>query len=406
MKRPSDDFDRIFFIALVLLLAIGIAVVYSACQGGEDLGPGSDLWQKQIVFALIGLIAFGICAAVPHELWERIAPGLYIVAIVTLVAVLLIGSSAGGARRWIALGGFRFQPSEFGKFATILFLARVLALRRRPTESIWGMMVPALICLVPAGLVLKEPDLGTALVYLAFCLPMLYWSGVSFPYLLLCSSPLISVLCATNLFSWIGFTIFLLALAYFTKAMLLDKIVYGSLSIFAGIVTPLLWHHLEPYQQQRFIAFLDPTRYSSGAGYQIIQSKVAVGSGGLVGVGYLDGTQKGLAFLPARHTDFIFSVVGEEFGFLGTIIVVALFTTLLVRGYWIAAGSRDPFPGLVVVGILSMLTFQVFLNIGMALGLVPVTGVPLPILSYGGTSLMSTLAALGLVMGAALRRRI
>ncbi len=404
--RRRDDFDWIFFGALLALLVIGIAVVYSACQGGDDLGPGSDLWMKQIIFAMIGLVAFTVCAAIPHELWERAAPVFYVVSLVLLVAVLVVGSSAGGAKRWIVLGAIRFQPSELGKFATVLFLAFVLARRRRPPESVREMILPALVCLVPAALVLKEPDLGTALVYLSFCLPMLYWSGASLPVLLLASSPILSVICATNLWSWIAFTIFLIFLAWRSRATLLDKIAAGVLSVAAGIATPVLWNHLEPYQQQRFIAFLDPTRYSSGAGYQIIQSKVAVGSGGLMGVGYLEGTQKGLAFLPARHTDFIFSVVGEEFGFLGTTIVLGLFVLLLVRGFWIAAGSRDPFPGLVVVGILSMLTFQVFVNLGMALGLVPVTGVPLPILSYGGTSLMSTLAALGLVMSAAIRRRI
>jgi rod shape determining protein RodA len=173
-----------------------------------------------------------------------------------------------------------------------------------------------------------------------------------------------------------------------------------------GIATPILWGHLQPYQQQRIVAFLDPARYSSGAGYQIIQSKVAIGSGGLFGVGFLEGTQKGLAFLPARHTDFIFSVVGEEFGFVGTLVVVALFMLLIVRGLRIAAGSRDPFGGLVVVGILSMLAFQTFLNIGVTVGLVPVTGLPLPIYSYGGTSLLSTLTALGVVVGVGLRRRL
>lgn len=404
--KPRSDFDNIFFGLLLSLVVIGIAVVYSACQGGEDLGPGSDLWIKQIVFALAGFGAFAVFAMAPPALWERLAPIIYVVSLVGLIAVLFVGSSAGGARRWIAMGGFRFQPSEFGKFATILFLAFVLARKKRESDTLMSVLVPALVCLVPAVLVLKEPDLGTALVYLSICLPMLYWSGVSFPYLLLCSSPMISVICAVNLFSWIAFSVFLIALTYRSRAMLLDKIVFGTLAVVAGIVTPALWNHLEPYQQQRFIAFLDPTRYSSGAGYQIIQSKVAIGSGGLVGVGYLEGTQKGLAFLPARHTDFIFSVVGEEFGFLGTSIVLALLTALLLRGYWIAASCRDPFAGLVVIGVLSMITFQATVNIGMALGLFPVTGVPLPIVSYGGTSLISTLAALGLVMSAALRRRI
>jgi rod shape determining protein RodA len=243
-------------------------------------------------------------------------------------------------------------------------------------------------------------------VFLAAVPPILYWSGVSIPYLMLAASPVLSVICAVSLPSWIAFTVLLLLLAYFVRAVVLEKIVYVTLAVVTGIVTPILWGSLEPYQQQRIVAFLDPARYSSGAGYQLIQSKVAIGSGGLNGVGFLEGTQKGLAFLPARHTDFIFSVIGEEFGFLGTITVVALFTILLVRGYRIAAGARDPFAGLAVIGILSMLAFQIFLNLGVTVGLVPVTGLPLPIYSYGGTSLLATLASLGIVVGVGLHRRL
>jgi rod shape determining protein RodA len=330
---------------------------------------------------------------------------LWILAIVLLVGVLAIGTSGGGATRWISVGGFRFQPSEPAKLATILFLARYLAGRRRPIDSLPGLAVPALLAIVPMALVLREPDLGTALVFLVVLPPLLYWSGVPFWYLLLAASPIVSVVSASSLPSWIVFTVGLLALAYFTRVLLLEKIVWVSLSVLAGIVTPVLWGRLASYQQQRILAFLDPTRFRSGAGYQIIQSKVAIGSGGFDGVGFLEGTQKGLAFLPARHTDFIFSVVGEELGFLGTIVVLGLFTVLIVRGLRIAAAARDPFAGLTVVVILSILAFQVFVNIGVTLGLVPVTGLPLPIFSYGGTSLISTLGGLGIVLGVGLRRR-
>jgi rod shape determining protein RodA len=328
------------------------------------------------------------------------------VSLLLLVSVLIAGSSAGGARRWILFGSFRFQPSEFAKLATILLLARTLAGRRHPADNLVALFVPLVVMLLPMAIVLKQPDLGTALVFLVVLPPMLYWSGVPFHYLLLASSPVISVVCASSLPSWIAFTIFLLGLSYFSRAVLLERILFVSLSVIAGILTPLLWGRLEPYQQQRIIAFLDPAQFSSGAGYQIIQSKVAIGSGGLTGVGFLDGTQKGLAFLPARHTDFVFSVVGEEFGFLGTMTVLALFTFLIVRGFRIAAAARDPFAGLTAVGILSMLAFQVFVNIGVTVGLVPVTGLPLPIFSYGGTSMIATMAGLGIVAGVGLRRRI
>jgi rod shape determining protein RodA len=405
VRLRTEDLDRLFLAALLALLVSGIVVVYSACQV-EDGGATSGLWKKQIVFAVVGLVALAASAAVPPAVWERSSWILYPLGLAVLAFVVVAGSSAGGATRWIRLGGLRFQPSEFAKLATVLFLAKVLAGRRRPAESVPALLLVAMILLLPAVLVLRQPDLGTALVFLVIGPPMLYWSGVSFPYLLLASSPLLSIVCASSLPSWIVFSAFLLALAYFSRALLLEKILFVGLSVAAGIATPVLWGRLEPYQQQRILAFLDPARYSSGAGYQIIQSKVAIGSGGLSGVGFLEGTQKGLAFLPARHTDFVFSVVGEEFGFLGTIIVLGLFTLLIVRGLRIAAAARDPFAGLTVVGILSMLAFQVFVNIGVTLGLVPVTGLPLPVFSYGGTSLVSTLAGLGIVLGVNLRRRI
>jgi rod shape determining protein RodA len=399
-----DDLDRVFVLALIALMLTGLVVVYSACQV-EDGGSTAGLWVKQIAFAFAGLLLLAGAAAVPPVAWERFSWLLYGISLALLGFVLVAGDSAGGATRWIQLGGLRFQPSELAKLATVLLMARVLAGRRRPAGSLPALALLTMVVLLPAALVLRQPDLGTALVFLVVAPPMLYWSGVSFPYLLLASTPVLSVICASSLPSWIVFSVFLLALAYFSRALLLERILYVALSVAAGIATPVLWGRLEPYQQQRIIAFLDPEKYSSGAGYQIIQSKVAIGSGGLTGVGFLDGTQKGLAFLPARHTDFVFSVVGEEFGFLGTVLVLALFTLLIVRGFRIAADSRDPFAGLTVVGILSMLAFQVFVNIGVTVGLVPVTGLPLPIFSYGGTSLLATMAGLGIVLGVGLRRR-
>jgi rod shape determining protein RodA len=396
--------DRLFFGTMVVLLLTGLLVVYSACQG-EDADITGDLWAKQIAFAGLGLLVFATCAAVPPAAWERLSPVLYLLSLAGLVAVLVVGSSAGGATRWLSIGGFRFQPAEFAKLATCLLLARMLAARRRPPGNVFALFGPLLLIVIPTGLVMKQPDLGTALVFLVMAPPMLFWSGVSLRYLLLASSPVISVICAASTPSWIVFSILLILLAYRSRALLLERILFVGSSVVAGIVTPVLWGRLESYQQQRIVAFLDPERYSSGAGYQIIQSKVAIGSGGISGMGFLEGTQKGLAFLPARHTDFVFSVVGEEFGFLGTMVVLGLFTFLVIRGFRIAASSRDPFGGLAVVGLLSMLAFQVFVNIGVTVGLVPVTGLPLPIYSYGGTSLVATLAGLGIVFGVGIRRK-
>ncbi len=403
--RRWGDVDKVFLGALLVLLVTGLVIVYSACQA-EDPELHLDFWKKQIVFAGFGVGFLSLFASVPPIVWERFAPVLYAVSVAGLVLVLVAGDDAGGARRWIEAGGLRFQPSELAKLATVLMIARVLAGRRRPPGSIGALALPVVLVLVPFALTLKEPDLGTALVFLAGVPPMLYWSGASLRYLLLAASPVLSVVCASSLPSWIAFTALLLGLAWLVRVPPAEKILFVGLSVVAGIATPILWGHLEPYQQQRIVAFLDPARYSSGAGYQLIQSKVAIGSGGLAGVGFLEGTQKGLAFLPARHTDFIFSVVGEEFGFLGTMTVLSLFTLLIIRGFRIAAWSRDPFAALAVVGILSMLAFQIVVNLGVTVGLVPVTGLPLPIYSYGGTSLLATLASLGIVVGVGLRRRL
>jgi rod shape determining protein RodA len=405
VKRRFEEFDRVFFVTLLLLLLCGLVVLYSACQS-DDPGFRLDAWKRQIFYAGAGMLAFAVCAAIPPVAWEKLAPAAYVLSLVGLVGVLLAGSSGGGATRWISIGHFRLQPSEVAKIATVLFLARWLARRRRPPESLPGLLVPAAIVLVPMGLTLRQPDLGTALVFLVALPPMLFWSGISLPYLLLASSPLLSVVCAYRLDTWIVFVVLLLVLVYRSRTLLLERATYTILSIVTGYLTPILWKRLAPYQRSRLTAFLHPEAFSSAEGYQIIQSKVAIGSGGLTGLGFMEGTQKGLAFLPARHTDFIFSVAGEEFGFLGTTVVLALFTVLLIRGFRIAAAARDPFAGLTVVGILSMLAFQVFVNIGVTVGLVPVTGLPLPIFSYGGTSLVSTLGALGIVLGVGLRRRI
>jgi rod shape determining protein RodA len=218
---------------------------------------------------------------------------MYVVSVAALAGVLVAGESAGGATRWIDVGGIRFQPSELAKLATVLFLARILAGRKRPPESLRGLIVPGLVVLVPLALTLKQPDLGTALVFLAALPPMLYWGGVSVPYLLLATSPALSVVCASSLPSWIAFTVLLLGLAYFVRCLVIEKIVFVSLSVIMGIATPILWGHLEDYQQQRIVAFLDPARYSSGAGYQIIQSKVAIGSGGFAGVGFWQARRRG-----------------------------------------------------------------------------------------------------------------
>jgi len=233
---------------------------------------------------------------------------------------------------------------------------------------------------------------------------MLYWAGARPLLLLLLLAPVLSMVLSFHLFAWIVFLVALAAFLYVSRILLLDKAIVFGASALTGRLSPLLWAHLEEYQKHRILAFLSPEKYRFSTGYQLIQSKIAIGSGSAVGKGFLQGTQKNYAFLPEQHTDFIFSVLGEEFGFLGCAVVLALYVYLVFRMIHIASQARNRFAGIAVVGIASALFLQSAVNVGVTLGLSPVTGMPLPLLSYGGTSLLVTMTAIGVVLGMGLRR--
>jgi len=289
-----------------------------------------------------------------------------------LILVLLMGRQALGATRWFSVGGFSFQPSEFSKLAVIFFLGRYFSERRPkltfdPATSIrelWGDLVwPLILVLISMGLIFKQPDLGTAILVMGIFLVMLYASGI---------------------------------------AMRL----YFSLLGILGVLMPFAWHVLKPYQKDRLLVFLDPSRDPLGAGYTITQSKIAVGSGELLGKGWLAGTQNQLNFLPERHTDFIFSVIGEEWGLLGGIVLVYCYGIIIYCGFKIARHNKDPFGQLVAVGIVSILAMQVVINIGMVMGLLPVVGITLPLISYGRTSFMVFAILIGFLLNLSKKRSI
>jgi rod shape determining protein RodA len=402
-RRQLRDFDLPLFLAVLALVAIGLLMVHSATHGGEGAGV-SPLLERQLVVACVGLLVLVGALFLTHDTLEALSPIIYGLVMLMLVAVLVVGVGKGGERRWFELGPLRFQPSELAKYAVVLVLARYLARRKTKLDRPLHLAVPVAMVLVPAGLVLVEPDLGTSALFLFLLPPMLYWAGLRPVLLLLLATPFVSMALS---FNWIAWTVFLVALAwalYASRMFVVDKLTVLGINAITGRLSPLLWSRLEEYQRHRIMAFLNPEKYRFSTGYQLIQSKIAVGSGAAIGKGFLQGTQKNFAFLPEQHTDFIFSVLAEEFGFLGCAIVLGLYLFLVVRMFQLAGQMRNRFASLVIVGIASALFTQSVINIGVTLGLSPVTGMPLPFLSYGGSSLLVTLLSIGIVLGMGMRR--
>jgi len=402
-RRQLRDFDTGILTATLLLVVLGIVMIYSATHGESDPAL-SMLAKRQALWAAIGMIVMFAAMFVSQDTLEALSPIIYGVILLLLIAVLVIGVGKTGERRWFDVGPMRLQPSELAKYAVILILARYLARRKTRVERPIHLTIPLLLVLVPTGLVLREPDLGTSVIFLLLMIPMLYWAGVRPVYLLLLATPVISMVLA---FHWLAWTIYLGLLGwllYLSRMLIIDKLLIFITSIVTGRLGPFLWHSLEDYQKHRVIAFLNPEKYRFSTGYQLIQSRIAIGSGAALGKGFLQGTQKNFAFLPEQHTDFIFSVVAEEFGFLGCLIVLTLYLYLVLRMIQLAGQVRNRFASLVIVGIASTLFIQSAINIGVTLGLLPVTGMPLPFLSYGGSSLLVTLMSIGIVLGMGLRR--
>jgi len=307
----------------------------------------------------------------------------------------------------LRLGPVRLQPSELAKITTIIALARYLCdcTTERVNEP-RGFLGALCISLVPMALIVRQPDLGTAISFGAPLFPMLYWAGMRKTFIFLVISPIISVVCSFEPL-WQGAAPYIFA-TFITGSTAFIHLLLGRLwititmiavNLSSGLITVYLWDHfLRQYQKDRIMTFLDPESDRLGSGWNIIQSKIAIGSGGLTGKGFLGGTQTKYEFLPAAHTDFIFSVVGEELGFAGALMVLALFFFIIVRALHIGSMVNNRFYSLIAIGLASMLTFHVFVNIGMTIGVMPVTGLPLPFLSSGGSSLLSNLVAIGLLL--------
>jgi len=396
--------DTVLVVAIIVLLGAGLLAIYSATRSTDSkIFEGNFL--KQVAWSVLGLVALALTLLFPVRFFEKIAYGLYGLSLILLVAILFVGHGASGASRWLVVGPLWLQPSEISKFALVLALARYLSRERRDLEKIHDLVVTVAFVIAPLILVLKQPDLGTSLVYFAVLLPMLYWAGLPPFTMFVMVAPLLSLMSAFNFYTFSAAMAIIALVLFLSRRGFWTFVVNFALNAFVGIITPVLWSHLHGYQQRRILTFLGLYQDPQGAGYQVIQSKVAIGSGGLLGKGFLHGTQTQLRFLPEQHTDFIFSVVGEEFGFIGALAVLGCFLYLLLRGLDIASEAHNRFASLASIGIVSILAFQVFVNVGMASGLLPVVGVPLPLISYGGSSLLTTLVMLGFLLNTSRRRQ-
>jgi rod shape determining protein RodA len=383
----------------VLLAAFGLAMVYSA--GQTDVPSAAHgAWVRQAVWMGLALGAAAVTSRLSFRILDWAAPGLYALAVGLLVLTLFLGSGAGtaaSARSWLTIGGMRLgQPVELAKLATVPLLARHLSALRHPPATLRQLVVPGLITGVPFLLVMAQPDLGSAIVFVGIVFAMLFWAGVRPSLLLLLASPLISLILAVDVAWWGGWILLLTVLLLVWRTYVSEGVFIWLVNSAMGVLAILLWNRLRPYQQQRLVSFLNPEADPAASGYQAIQSKVAIGSGGGFGNGWLDGPQKRLAFLPEQHTDFIFSVVGEELGFAGVVVALSLFFLLFGTLVHIARRATDAFSSLVVFGVAGLLFTHVFENVGMTINLMPITGIPLPFFSYGGSFVLTCGVALGL----------
>jgi len=387
------------FLCGLTLSAIGVILIYSATNTAVS-GHEEGLYVKQVIWILLSLVIFMVVVLLPMRMHEVLSYVYYIFLILLLVALMFYGRAGGGSLRWFNLGFFHFQPSEIGKVIVLFALARYLSYSKRPSQHLKRLITAAILVLIPTALVLKQPDLGTSLVYLTIMIVALFWSGLPTVYLLLIITPVFSMMTAFHPITWVVFFAIIIALLLIVRPGAMMSSVIVAVNLLFGMITPLFWNRLADYQQMRIKIFLDPGLDPLGAGYQIIQSKIAIGSGGLIGKGFLAGTQTKLNYLPVRHTDFVFSVMGEEFGFIGGAIIISLIAMVILMGIIIATRVRNRFVSFICIGAVTILFFQTLVNIGMTLGLMPVTGLPLHFVSYGGSSMILSWVILGLLVNA------
>jgi rod shape determining protein RodA len=399
LRKVSPDWPLI--LTALALSIFGMLMVYSA---GQTEMPSfvARVWKQQLMWFFISLFGAWAISHASIRMLEWLSWPLYALSVLLLLLTLVIGTGAGTAastKSWIAIGGVRLgQPAELAKLTVVLMLARVLASNREAPKTLLELWKPGLVVGVPWLLIMAQPDLGTGIVFIGILFGMLFWFGIPWPLLILVASPAVSLILAFSTTVWGAWFLLLVALVIWYRPFLAEGVFLVVSNVAMGVLAPLLWERLQPYQQKRLLVFLDPTMDPRQSGYHVMQSKVAIGSGGVFGKGWLQGTQKQLGFLPEQHTDFIFAVVGEELGFLGVLVAISLFLVLFLRVVRIAERANDSFSSLVAFGLLASWFMHVLVNIGMTLSLMPITGIPLPFFSYGGSFMLASWLAIGILV--------
>ena len=401
-NRLRSKADVVLLVVVLGLACIGVVIIFSANHSSSQVAEQS-LYKKQILWLIIGCAGLTVMSIIPHRIFYALSYIVYTLAVISLVGLVFLG------QRWYFIGPVSVQPSELAKIAAIFAVARFLSTRK--VNRFQDILVSLCLVAVPSVLVLLEPDLGTALVFVVIVIPMLYWSGLGVARIFFLLSPVVNIVFSIiyiingNWIAWTCFMLVLFGLLYFVKPKISVICTVIAINLAVGLATPYLWNNvLKEYQRTRVKIWMYPEEDPLGAGYHVLESKVAIGSGGFSGKGYLQGTQTKLDFLPEQHTDFIFAVVGEEFGFVGSLFILLLFGFFLYRGIRIAANVRNSFASLVAMGIVSVFVFHIVVNIGMTLGIMPVVGLPLPFLSYGGSSLLTSMCMVGLLQNIWIRR--
>ncbi|MGF7056729.1 rod shape-determining protein RodA [Brassicibacter mesophilus] len=358
-KKFWKKFDFVLFFTVILLSIYGLVILSSATAGENSM---QDLKTQGIAFVL-GIVTVVILVMINYETFGKLYMVIYVFCNLLLLAVLVfgIGEDTWGAKSWLVIGPVRFQPAEFVKIGIIVSVAKYIEKNQDKINQLFTLAKILVFAFIPVGLVLMQPDFGTALVFIFFIVTMLFIAGLDFKYIL-----------------------------------------YAAI---AGIISlPILWFSLAPYQKDRILVFVDPARDAMGSGYQVIQSKIAIGSGKLLGMGLYNGNQTQFGYLPEKQTDFIFAVIGEELGLVGGVILLVLYFIMIYRLIKIARNSKDLFGSLIVIGIASMMVFHILENVGMTMGLMPVTGIPLPFISKGGTFMLSNMISIGLTLSVAVKK--
>lgn len=393
--KINDKFDFGIFFTSLILCGIGLVAIYSSTLNNPHAAGN---FQKQVIWGVGAYIIFFAVYSLPTNIFKSISIPSYIISILLLMAVLAVGKRVNGAKSWFGFAGLGFQPSELANITTVMAMSVFLSRKNIDINSFKNILIALAIGLIPVVFILLEPNLGSTFIYFAIIIALLYWRGISLFGLFVVLSP--GIVAIASLF---GFSYFIIFLALVLISLILfkqDLFFSGSIfaiNIAAGFFTEYVFKALKPHQQLRILSFINPSSDPLGAGYNAIQAKIGIGSGGLLGKGFLSGSQTQLQFIPEQWTDFIFCVIGEEFGFIGSVITIILFFYMFYRIFKLASFAKDEFSSLLLIGILTVLFMHFLINVGMVVGILPVIGLPLPFVSYGGSALVVNLIMLGIV---------